>query len=172
MPFVATLPQQRTDEARNGSNLNSVGRFDMKAADYHADLFSDLCIVNPYESYRQIRDLGPSVYMRHYDLYAVGRFADVKATLSDHKKFISGRGVAANPIANANRRGTTISSDSPTHEHLRRLIGAPCSHQRSRSCGSNLKLRQKSSSRALWPRVRLTASQISPDSCRCRSFPI
>jgi cytochrome P450 len=89
------------------------------------DLFSTESIHHPYENYRQIRDSAPVVHLPANGIYAVGRYADVRTCLIHHDAFLSGHGVAVNDIANKNTQGTTIASDSPKHEQLRRVIAAP-----------------------------------------------
>jgi len=54
--------------------------------------------------------------------WAMGHYADVRAALRDDDLFRSGRGVAANAVANVLGRGTTISSDGDTHTARRRLL--------------------------------------------------
>lgn len=92
---------------------------------YDADMFSDDGIASPYEHYRAIRALGPVVALPAQDLLAVGRYADVKGILLDHRHFVSGQGVALNQTVNTMSRGTTLASDAPAHMTLRGVIGAP-----------------------------------------------
>jgi cytochrome P450 len=55
-------------------------------------------------------------------MYAIGRFADVRAALRDDQAFRSGEGVAANPLTNALARGTTLFSDDEAHVKRRRVL--------------------------------------------------
>jgi cytochrome P450 len=89
------------------------------------DLFSNDSIYHPYENYRQIRECAPVVRLPATGIYAIGRYGDVRACLTHHDNFLSEQGVGVNEIANRNIRGTTIASDSPKHEQLRRVIAAP-----------------------------------------------
>lgn len=61
-------------------------------------------------------------------MYAIGRFADVRATLRNDDTFVSGKGVAANRLTNLLARGTTLFSDGETHiarrNVLKRSLGA------------------------------------------------
>ena len=95
-----------------------------RTAEYDADLFSDEVIAEPYEHYRAIRDAGPAVWLPRHQLWAVGRFADVRAVLRNHQGFSSAHGVAANAITNQSI-GTTIASDPPQHTRMRGVIRAP-----------------------------------------------
>jgi cytochrome P450 len=55
-------------------------------------------------------------------MYAIGRFDDVRATLRDPDTFISGDGVAANPVSNRIGRGTTLFSDGELHVRQRKIL--------------------------------------------------
>ena len=68
------------------------------------------------------------VWLPRHRMYAIGRFDDVRAVLRNDEAFVSGRGVAANPLTNLLARGTTLFSDGETHTArrnvLRRSLGA------------------------------------------------
>ena len=96
-----------------------------QATHYDADLFDDAAIADPYAHYRAIRDAGAAVRLTRHDLWAVGRFKDVRAVLHDHRTFTSARGVAANETVNRSSLGTTISTDPPAHTAKRDIIRAP-----------------------------------------------
>lgn len=55
-------------------------------------------------------------------MYAVTRYAECKDVLLDDETFISGDGVALNPVANRLGRGTTISSDGDEHALKRSVL--------------------------------------------------
>jgi cytochrome P450 len=55
-------------------------------------------------------------------MWAIGRFDDVRAGLRDDELFISGHGVAANPITNVAARKTTLFSDGETHSARRKVL--------------------------------------------------
>ena len=95
------------------------------APNYDIDLYSDEAIADPYPHYQAIRDAGPVVRLPKNDLWAVGRFADVRRVLRDHQTFSSAQGVAANEATNAASLGNTITSDPPEHTKKRSIIGAP-----------------------------------------------
>ena len=54
--------------------------------------------------FARIREAGPVVWLPRHRMYAMGRFDDVRAALRDDDLFLSGNGVAANPIANGSAR--------------------------------------------------------------------
>ena len=86
------------------------------------DLYGGNAIRGPQPTYRAIRDAGPLVWLPRQRLWAMGRYDDVRAALRDDVTFRSGRGVAANPIANVLGRYTTLSSDDRTHLIRRRIL--------------------------------------------------
>jgi len=79
-------------------------------------------IVDPYPHYQRLRDLGPVVWLTKHRVYALPRYAECKAALLDDKTFLSGRGVALNPIANRMSRGTTLNSDGVEQDQRRKLV--------------------------------------------------
>jgi len=92
---------------------------------HDADLFTDEVLTDPYDLYRTLRDLGPVVRLTAHDVYAVTRYADVRAVLEDAEVFCSGEGVGFNDFINDAGRGTTLMSDGEQHERLREVIGRP-----------------------------------------------
>jgi cytochrome P450 len=54
---------------------------------YHVDLYSDDALADPYEHYRALRDLGPAVCLSAHEVYAVARYADVRAVLMNPAVF-------------------------------------------------------------------------------------
>ena len=97
----------------------------MKLPAYSVDLFSDEVLAEPYEHYRTMRDLGPVVWLEAHDVYAVTRYDEVRAVLSDAETFCSGLGVGLNDDFNAGGQGSTLMSDGEEHRHLRTLVGRP-----------------------------------------------
>ena len=94
---------------------------------YDVDLYSDEVLRDPYPHYRTLRELGAAVWLPRHDLYAIGRFDEVRAALRNPTVFSSADGVAANGNVNEMSRGTTLASDAPLHDRLRAIIGAPLS---------------------------------------------
>lgn len=92
---------------------------------YEGDIYNDEGIVAPYGHYAAIRKAGPVVWLPAQQVYALGRYSDVKAALLDHRTYLSGNGVALNDFANSISRGTTLASDAPDHNVFRGIIGAP-----------------------------------------------
>ena len=72
---------------------------------------------DPYPVFRRLREEAPLYYNEPYDFYAVSRFADVQAGLSDHETYISGRGVIIEMIKAKFQPppGVFIFEDPPVH---------------------------------------------------------
>lgn len=94
----------------------------MEAAIYDGDLFSEAGITEPYANYREMRDLGPVVWLPREEVFADARYDEVRQALGDHETFISGQGVNMNEQVNEMSRGTTLASDPPLHDHLRQVV--------------------------------------------------
>ncbi len=89
---------------------------------YGPNIYTKSAVVDPYPHYRRLRRLGPVVWLRRHGVYALPRYAECKATLRDDATFISGNGVALNPISNRLSRGTTLNSDGAEHDRRRKLV--------------------------------------------------
>jgi cytochrome P450 len=86
------------------------------------DLYAPEVVEDSAAAFARIRDAGPVVWLPRHRIWAMGRFDDVRAALRDDELFISGHGVAANPITNLAARGTTLFSDGETHSSRRRVL--------------------------------------------------
>lgn len=89
---------------------------------YRPNIYSRSAILDPYPHYRAMRELGPVVWLARHRLYALPRYSECKATLRDDDLFLSGHGVAANPLINRLSRGTTLNSDGAEHDRRRKLV--------------------------------------------------
>ncbi|MDX1870675.1 cytochrome P450 [Mycolicibacterium sp. 120266] len=89
---------------------------------YRRDIYSRAAILDPYPHYRAMRELGSVVWLARHRLYALPRYRECKAILRDDGLFLSGHGVAANPLANRLSRGTTLNSDGADHDRRRKLV--------------------------------------------------
>ena len=92
---------------------------------YPHDLFTDAALVDPYPHLRALREAGPVVWLDAHEVYAVARYAQVRAVLDDDATFVSGRGVGLNEVINAMGPGTTLMSDGVEHRTQREIIGRP-----------------------------------------------
>ncbi|MCJ0978404.1 cytochrome P450 [Rhodococcus sp. ARC_M12] len=89
---------------------------------YRTDIYSTEAILDPYPHYARLRELGPVVWLPRQQVFAVSRYAGCKAVLLDDETFVSGDGVALNPIANRLGRGTTLNSDGDEHATKRSVL--------------------------------------------------
>ena len=89
---------------------------------YPANIYSTEAILDPYPHYAELRALGPVAWLARHRVYAVSRYAECKSVLLDDSTFISGDGVALNPIANRLGQGTTLNSDGDEHTLKRSVL--------------------------------------------------
>jgi cytochrome P450 len=89
---------------------------------YPANIYTTEAIVDPYPHYSRLRAQGPVVWLSRHRVYALPRYAECKSVLRDDKTFISGSGVALNPMTNRLSRGTTLNSDGSEHDQRRKLV--------------------------------------------------
>ncbi|MGZ6780163.1 MAG: cytochrome P450 [Mycobacterium sp.] len=89
---------------------------------YPANIYTTDAIVDPHPHYSRLRELGPVVWLSRHRLYALPRYAECKDVLRNDKTFISGAGVALNPVTNRLSRGTTLTSDGAEHDQRRKLV--------------------------------------------------
>jgi cytochrome P450 len=90
-----------------------------------ADLYTDAAILDPYPLYREIRDRAPAVWLSAHGVWAIGRFADVRAALRADDALVSGRGVSLNDMLNAQPARTTLTSDGELHRRRRGVLMKP-----------------------------------------------
>lgn len=105
------------------------------------DLFTDEALTNPYELYREIRAAGPAVRFDAYGVWALGRYADVRAALGDWQTFSSAQGVALNPSSNATTKGIIVATDPPEHDVLRGVLADRLSPRALRKMQADLEQR-------------------------------
>lgn len=85
------------------------------------DLFSRTSLIDPQRIYSSIRDAGPVVWLPRHRMWAMGRYADVRATLKDDELYHSG-GISFNRLQNPIARKTTLGSDGHVHARRRKLL--------------------------------------------------
>lgn len=89
------------------------------------DPFSDDYILNPYPYHAQLRDAGPIVHLEKWNVFAVGRYADVRAVLEDPATYCSGGGVG---LTNFHKEkpwrppSMLLETDPPEHTRNRAVI--------------------------------------------------
>ncbi len=105
---------------------------------YRPDIYCDDAIVDPYPHYTRLRELGPVVWLSRQRVYALSRYAECKAVLRDDDAFISGDGVALNPLTNRLSDGTTLASDGDDHAARRKLVAHRLLPRALRSIGEDV----------------------------------
>jgi cytochrome P450 len=92
------------------------------APTYGEDIYTDEALLEPYEHYRALRELGPAVWLKKHGAYAVARYDEARAVLMDADTFRSANGIALNEPANQAILGCTLASDGDLHAHLRQVV--------------------------------------------------
>lgn len=96
-----------------------------KAPVYEGDFWSDEVILNPYPAYRELRALGPVIWMERHNTFALTHHASVKNGLLNAALYSSAHGTTMNEPTNAAAKGTMLNSDDPEHLARRRLFQKP-----------------------------------------------
>ena len=90
------------------------------------DPFDDVFLENPHPHHALLRDAGPVVRLPKYGIYAMARFEEVRAALSDWQSFCSARGAGLTDFAKEEpwrKPSLLIESDPPIHDRVRRIVG-------------------------------------------------
>jgi cytochrome P450 len=93
-------------------------------SDLYYDPYDVEIDVDPYPTYRRLRDEAPLYYNERYDFWALSRFADVESALKDLERLSSAKGdilevVKADPVMPP---GVFINEDPPLHTMHRALV--------------------------------------------------
>jgi len=90
------------------------------------DLFTDEARLDPYPRYEALRALGPVVYLREHDVYALARYREVRDVLGNWQLYSSAQGVTMNPQLNEQLKDViTLFLDPPDHTTVRKVLGRP-----------------------------------------------
>lgn len=92
---------------------------------YDEDFYSDEFIADPWPHYANMRALGPVVWLPRDQNFALTHHATVAAAVRDHESFISGKGVAADDVANEITKGNSAASDGVRHAAIRGATSVP-----------------------------------------------
>ncbi|MFP3796356.1 cytochrome P450 [Paraburkholderia sp. SIMBA_027] len=96
-------------------------------------------LVDPYPTYRALRELGDVVYLTHSNLYALTGYDVIKDALADPARFSSAQGVGFNDGVNQALQGTSLASDPPTHTQLRAALSENLTPRALRGLGEQIK---------------------------------
>jgi cytochrome P450 len=86
------------------------------------DLFSLESLRNPAPTYRAIRNAGRVVWLPRHRVWAMGRYADVRAALRNDELYRNSDAVSFNRIQRPVVRKAAIGSDGPTHSRRRKVL--------------------------------------------------
>jgi cytochrome P450 len=89
------------------------------------DPYCDEALVEPWETYTALQDLGSAVWLEKYDMFALTRYDSVIRALKNATAFSSASGVMMNDPMNQVLRGNTLCSDGEEHQRLRRITAKP-----------------------------------------------
>ena len=95
-----------------------------KGADLDAGPLYGPSPAEPWPLYRELREMGPVVWLEKYGMFALTRY-DVVRALRDWEAFPSSFGVMMNDDMNQIFRGNPLCSDGDAHHRLRRVVIRP-----------------------------------------------
>lgn len=90
-----------------------------------ADPFSDELLENPLPLHAALREAGPVSYLTTYDVYALARYDQVRAALSNWQDFQSGAGVGLSNFRHEKPwrpPSLLLEADPPRHDAPRRVL--------------------------------------------------
>jgi cytochrome P450 len=96
-----------------------------KAPTSTLDPYADQALLNPWPLYRELREMGPVVWLEKYGMFALTRYDAVVKALRDWEAFPSSFGVMMNDDMNQLLRGNALCSDGDAHNRLRRVVMRP-----------------------------------------------
>jgi cytochrome P450 len=85
------------------------------------DIFSDDVLLDPYAALSELREQAGAVWIPANNVWAITRYADVRAAFLNHGTFSSNK-VAFNDMMNEALQGTTLATDPPDHANLRSAL--------------------------------------------------
>jgi cytochrome P450 len=89
------------------------------------DLYDEKVLLDPYPSFKMLRDSAPVVFLPQYELHVLPRFKNVVEAMRSWQTFSSAQGVMMNEQMNRTLRGIVLCSDEPEHQTLRKVIAKP-----------------------------------------------
>jgi cytochrome P450 len=94
------------------------------ATDLDFDPYSDTFFVNPYPTYRRMRDDAPVYYSGKHEFYALSRYDDVAAGQKDFERYSSAYGIDLASVRSGRKPGvpSIIMMDPPGHRRMRQLV--------------------------------------------------
>src|ERR1700722_3710226 len=119
---------RRRGEAGMGASTDSAGaagREPLGAPASDIDPFSLKFFANPFPSHQELREAGPTVWLRRYGIWAVARYDEVHRVLNDRRTFCSSRGVGMSNFAKEKPwrpPSLVLEKDPPEHDRARSVL--------------------------------------------------
>jgi cytochrome P450 len=91
------------------------------------DPFGPEILADPYDFHARLREAGPVALLPRYGVYAMGRYAEVYASLTDWQTFVSSRGAGLTDFAREKPwrpPSLLLEADPPDHTVVRTAMGA------------------------------------------------
>lgn len=88
------------------------------------DLFADDVVIDPYPTYKALRDQAAVVHLPANKVYALTRYDAIRAALGNPATFSSVKAIGFNDGVNEALQGTSLASDPPVHTQLRATLVA------------------------------------------------
>lgn len=88
------------------------------------DIFADEVLLDPYPVMSALRDQAGVVHLPVNDMWVLTRYDVIRAAMGDPETFSSAK-VAFNDDMNAALKGTTLTTDPPAHQPLRKVLIKP-----------------------------------------------
>jgi len=92
---------------------------------FDRDFWSDEVILDPYPTYRELRDLGPVVWLARHEAWAITHHTELRAALGNPRVFSSARGCMMNEPMNKAFAGNILCTDDPEHLDMRKVFALP-----------------------------------------------
>jgi cytochrome P450 len=86
------------------------------------DVWADDVLEDPYQTYSELRELGPVVWLSRVNAFAFSQYAEIRNALQDHETYSSASGVGMDPVFNGRSNNGILTSDPPIHDSRRRVL--------------------------------------------------
>lgn len=131
------------------------------------DPYSEEVLTDPYGYYEELREAGPLVWLREYEVYAVGRHEQATRILTDPKTYCSSAGVGLTNFHTEKpwrKPSIILEVDPPEHSRTRKVFvrilpASNPSTSRAITCLDENFLQRAPISRRLRRRIRISISR-------------
>lgn len=89
------------------------------------DLFTEEALLEPFDIYAELREMGPVVYLPEQEVYAITQYQVLREVSLNWEVFSSARGVGMSDEFNKATEGVLICSDPPDHQVMRKVLQRP-----------------------------------------------